>query len=60
VLLRETPGKIGSREGVHKLQVAGARTVLHASQIRNAQNHIFRYTAGRATYLIAHWSVWTR
>jgi hypothetical protein len=41
VLMRETSGKIGSRRGIHKLQVAGARTVLHASQIRNAQDHLF-------------------
>lgn len=36
------------------LQVAGARTVLHASQIRNAQDHI---NTRRTTCLIAHWAV---
>jgi hypothetical protein len=29
-------GRIGTRRHTNKLQVAGARTVLHASQIRNA------------------------
>ena len=45
-------------KGIHKLQVAGARIVLHASQIRNAQDHTaITTTAGRTTCLIAHWAV---
>jgi hypothetical protein len=50
VLMRETSGRIGSRKEIHKLQIAGARTVLHASQSRNAQDHIYCIpTAGSRT-----------
>lgn len=46
----ETFGEIGSRTGIAQASSRGARTVLHASQSRNAQDHIT--AEGRKTCLI--------